>query len=560
MSSLLPFRHRSAHRPLIAMPLAVMLMLAGLVFPVLSAPAAAQSTSLPENVLQASVRIMTMIEVVPDNSAEDPFLCTLPSGELLEYSVGSGTIISEDGYVLTNHHVVGDQRMPREIERYCSGQIRGGGEVDFVKIVWSPDERGIPEHAYRVEIIADSSLVEDMAVLQITTFADGSRVNTRRNPFPYVTFGNSDDLREPETLTVIGYPANAGSNRRVSEGIFSGWGDNGYGVNWIYTDAVISGGNSGGTAVNSRGHFIGIPTQATASDCRVGDTNNDGVIDERDGCIGIGGNYGIIIPSNIARAFAEEATGLTFEVEESATPRSTPAVDPTNESVDPATPLVENIELLGSDDDGNEIADFTDIRRLEACFDSTIPGGSVLEVTWFLNGESYFFSELDWRDSYNPTGCVSIFLNEQATMPFLEPGVYYAQILVEGEMFMSPEVEVFRSTGDTNVESVSVSGRTTDRTSLDAVDGVLEGDISTLTITIDFEGMEPGSAWQVDLYLNGSLVTSSEAGVWESEDDAGTESVRLRTLDREPFAPGIYDIVITVDGTEASSTELEITG
>ena len=67
-----------------------------------------------------------------------------------------------------------------------------------------------------------------------------------------------------------------------------------HGVDWIFTDATTSGGISGGTAVNSAGQFIGIPSAATLSDCRAGDTNKDGVVDDEDGCIGLGGTLCLI--------------------------------------------------------------------------------------------------------------------------------------------------------------------------------------------------------------------------------------------------------------------------
>ena len=260
----------------------------------------------------------------------------------------------------------------------------------------------------------------------------------------------------------------------------------------------------------------------------------------------------------MAREFAEEATGLEFAVAEPED-AGTPEVEPTDEPVDPSTPLIENIEFHGADDDGNVIEDDTDLRRVEACFDSTIPDGAILNVTWFLNGAEYFITELEWQDAYNPNGCVSIFLTDEATIPFIEPGVYAVQIEVEGETFTSGEFEVFRSTGDSHVEMVSISGRTTERETVEAEDGVLEGEFSSLTVAVDFTAMESGMAWQVDLYLDGELVSTSDAEIWEGA-ESGSENVRLRTSERGPFEPGVYEIVVSIDGTEESTTTVEITG
>ncbi len=540
----------------------LLLMLVSLV-PVAPASAVAQQTGLPDNVLQASVRLQMVIEVTPNARAEDPFFCEYPQGGVIEYGNGSGTIISEDGFILTNHHVTAaiEDELPVEVIDFCSEQAgRRGGEVGLSLLAWTPDERGVPTDAYRIEVIAESSPADDMAVVKITEGADGSRVNTRRNPFPHVQFGDSDLLREPESITMIGYPGNAGINRRVSEGIFSGWGDNGSGVDWIYTDAVGSGGISGGTAVNDAGQFIGIPSAGTSDDCRPGDTNRDGVVDDKDGCIGTGGNYTIIIPGNLARAFAEEATGLEFEVATPEDPAETPEPTPTSEPANTDAPLIENIEFVGMDDDGNVIEDMTDIRRLEACFDSTIPDGALLAVTWYIDGEIYYQTELEWRDAYNPAGCVSIYLTEEASIPFLDAGVYSAEIEVEGETFVSGEVEVFQSETDTGetpvdengsgtIESVSLRGRTTDGTSVTARRGVISGEIASLTATVAFANMEQGMAWQADLFFEGDLVTSTNPEAWRG-DDSGSESVRLLP-DAEVFEAGDYELIITVDGEEA---------
>ncbi len=542
------------------------LMVASMLVPLLGSPtpaAAAQGESLPENVLQASVRIQIIVEVTPEDRDEVPFPCELRDGTVLEVGNGSGTIISEDGYILTNHHVaVMQERLPREVVRFCERQAEGDAEVDWGHRVWTPDERGVPDEAYQVELIADSSMAVDIAVLKITEKADGSRVNTRRNPFPYVEFGDSDALREPERLTILGYPANAGPNRRVSEGIFSGWGDNGYGIEWIYTDATTSGGSSGGTAVNSEGLFVGIPSAGTRSDCRPGDTNNDGVLDENDaGCIGTGGNYGLMVPGNTAREFAEEATGLEFAMVESSTPveenTPTPEVEETEEPVDPSEPPVGDIEFLAYDENLEPQDEFHNASRIEGCFENlNVSDGDEGTATWYLDGQVFIVSEFVWDDAWNPQACASVYTTEDSDSPYLDPGTYTLEVTINGQTVTSEELEVTRST---QVESVSLSGRTSDRETIEAENGVLEGEFTTLYVDISFVDMNRGDAWQVDLYFEGDLLVSSDAEAWASG-DSGEESVRLRTDERGPFEAGDYEVVITIDETEAERIPLEITG
>lgn len=534
--------------------LLILMVVAALLPPVLPTPAAAQG-AIPENVLAASVRIATNILVTPDDG-DDAFLCMLDEQTVLEYSVGSGTIFTEDGYVLTNHHVTDSGRIPRIVRDYCEDQAPGGdAEVDWIQIGWLPDERGIPETAYITELIRDSSYEQDLAVIQLVERLDGEEID---EPFPYVEFGDSDSLREPEQIFLIGYPVNAGTSRRVSEGIFSGWGDNGFGVDWIYTDATISGGNSGGTAVNSEGHFIGIPTQATSDDCRPGDTNFDGVIDEEDeGCIGIGGNYGILIPSNIAREFAEETLEIELPVvqRESSGTDDDPTEEPDDTPVNTDGPPFGEITFYAYDADLNPLQSFQNVARLEGCFENlTVVEGQAGSATWYLDDELLLVSEFEWDDAWNPEACASVFVEEGNENPYLDPGTYRLELETEGETVVSDDVEILAGGP---VESIAFEGRTTDGDRVTAEAGILEGEYDTLYADISFTGMEEDVIWQVEWYYEGELVLASDPDAWTGAED-DTETVRYRNEDRGPLEPGTYEIVVLVEDEVAGSASVTI--
>lgn len=525
------------------------------------APASArQATGLPDNVLQASVRIMTNIEVIPDDADEEPFLCMLDEETVLDFSVGSGTIITEDGFVLTNHHVMDTDRMPREFSDFCEDQApRGRGEADWTHIVWLPDQRGAPTDPYRMEVVADSTYAEDLAVIRITEHLNGSRVNIRGDPFPFVEFGDSDALREPEKIILVGYPLNAGESRRVSEGIFSGWGDNGFGVQWIYTDATISGGNSGGTAVNSEGLLIGVPTEGTFSDCRAGDTNSDGLIDESDqGCISLGGNYGILIPSNLARAFAESAIGEALPVVESAPPVGVDGPTPP-----PDEPVVETddlpfgeISFTAYDKTQAEQDTFQNVTWIDGCFENfTAEDGDEVISTWYLDEEEYLVYPFTYEAAWNPEACASIFIEEGEEDPFLDPGVYRLELELDGETVVSDDVTVTRST---NVESVTFRARDSEGETTDAAGGNrLTGELTLLFVDIAFTGMEENSIWRAEWYEDGRLVFASDPEVW-GEDPNGDETVRLRNPVRGPIEPGDYEMAISIDGVESERVSFVI--
>ena len=164
---------------------------------------------------------------------------------------GSGVIISPDGYLVTNNHVI---KGAREIEITLNNK-----------------------KTYKAEVIGvhESS---DIALLKID--AKG---------LPYITFGNSDNLKVGEWVLAVGNPFNLTST--VTAGIVSAKGRDLDGNNkidsFIQTDAAVNPGNSGGALVNTRGELIGINT----------------AISSRTGSF-IG--YSFAIPSNIAKKVIDD--------------------------------------------------------------------------------------------------------------------------------------------------------------------------------------------------------------------------------------------------------------
>lgn len=145
--------------------------------------------------------------------------------EFRQHGLGSGVIVAEDGYILTNNHVI------------------AGAETIYVGL-----ENGDTLTAEVVGADPES----DIAVLRV-----GAR------GLPYMTFGDSDDLRVGEMVMAVGSPLSPGLAHSVSQGIVSATG-RGLGLmqfeNFIQTDAAINRGNSGGPLVNMNGEIIGINT------------------------------------------------------------------------------------------------------------------------------------------------------------------------------------------------------------------------------------------------------------------------------------------------------------
>ena len=154
------------------------------------------------------------------------------SGRQQEYtqtSAGSGIIISEDGYILTNNHVI-------------SG-------ADKITVYVMPEEEGAEEATYEATLIG-SSESHDVAVLKI----DAKGLNA-------ATFGDSDQLEIGELAVAIGNPM-GNVHGSVTAGIISAKEQeltiDDVTINAIQTDAAINPGNSGGALFDSYGNVIGL--------------------------------------------------------------------------------------------------------------------------------------------------------------------------------------------------------------------------------------------------------------------------------------------------------------
>ncbi len=188
-------------------------------------------TYAAENAVQAVVNI-EVTEVVNIRRARNPLLeffgYSQPEAAPLERkSGGSGVIISPDGYIATNDHVVANAQ--KLVVRLYDGRTFGA------------------------EVVG-SDPATDVALIRI----DG-------HDLPSLPMGDSDNLRLGEWVLAIGSPFDLHST--ITHGIVSakarnlGVTESAYGIeSFIQTDAAVNPGNSGGALVNTRGELIGINT------------------------------------------------------------------------------------------------------------------------------------------------------------------------------------------------------------------------------------------------------------------------------------------------------------
>lgn len=182
-------------------------------------------------------------------------------------SEGSGSIISPDGYVLTNHHVI-------------AGAEDGNG---MVQVTMNNGEK------HEADVVA-SDVNTDVAVIKIRDVQD----------LPYLEFGNSDDLQVGQEVVAVGSPL--GLNATVTSGIVSavdrpvrasqGGGESSL-IDAIQTDAAVNPGNSGGPLVDMNGNLVGMNSMIASLSSGTG---------SEAGSIGLG----FAIPSNFAQRMAQQ--------------------------------------------------------------------------------------------------------------------------------------------------------------------------------------------------------------------------------------------------------------
>lgn len=164
-----------------------------------------------------------------------------------EQSLGSGVIVSDDGYIVTNNHVVEG--------------------ADEIKVVLSDRKEFVGK-------VVGADPKTDLAIVKI-----------KANGLPAIVWGDSDQIEVGEFVLAIGSPF--GLNQTVTSGIISAKGRANVGIadyeDFIQTDAAINPGNSGGALVNIRGELIGI---------------NTAIFTRSGGYMGIG----FAVPSNMAKS------------------------------------------------------------------------------------------------------------------------------------------------------------------------------------------------------------------------------------------------------------------
>jgi len=187
----------------------------------------------------------------------------LSKEEIFQMPLGSGTIISPDGMILTNYHVF---QMSERVQFDESRNVLLVAQpVSQTMIVYALQDNDALKPPVPSFIAVPISLDEehDIALLKITGDQNGGKLP--EIVFSHVNIGNPFEMRLNEIIHILGFPAKGGDTITITEGRFLGYyRDQAYfGLDgFIKTNAAMAPGNSGGAAVN-KSRYVGIPTAIT---------------------------------------------------------------------------------------------------------------------------------------------------------------------------------------------------------------------------------------------------------------------------------------------------------
>jgi S1-C subfamily serine protease len=340
---------------------------------------------------------------------------------------GSGTIITKDGLILTNAHVVGT---PDEQDDY---------DELAIGITEAEDRPASMEYIAEIRAI-DYAL--DLAVIEITEAIDGGEVPEE---FPFVSLGDSDEVGIGDEIRVLGYPGIGGETITFTRGAVSGFtsersvGDRA----WIKTDATIAGGNSGGLAADEDGNLIGVPSvvgsgaDSGITDCRIlEDTNGDNVVDSSDTCVPVGGFINGIRPVKLALDLIDavqnddEYVSPYYDIED--------VEDEPSGGFDAEDVELSNLVFADGVTDNDEP---TDVVKLLPSSPDAVCGfwdfegmqdGMTWDAIWFVDGEQNDGGSIigeTWVGGESGNWWVCIFDEEDG----LPDGLYELTIQIEGE-------------------------------------------------------------------------------------------------------------------------------
>lgn len=419
----------------------------------------------------------------------------MADNDFVTFSLGSGTVINEQGLILTNNHVV---------ENAETGELMNDEGV--VAIAVAPqDLRGESVLKYLGTVVKrDPEL--DLALVQITGLIDDPEAPLPENlGLTPANLGNSDDLMISDEVNMFGYPGIGSNTPTYTKGIVSGFLDeNRDGVyEWIKTDAVLAHGNSGGLATDGAGKFVGVPTRGNSDEA---------------------GTIGLVRSGNVALGFVNSYF-------------PGPVADGANVS---NVRFAESVTRRGAPRNADVQFD-SGLTELYATFDyDTFEDGKSFTYIWYVDGFEAFRESYAWDGGESGHNWVNIYHEDG-----LDDGYFEVELVFDGHSLYRGGVVVGEADAPPDPAAgefgpISFAPEMNGNEPVDAGDSFQN--IDEIFGVFDYSGMSNGVEWRTRWLLGEQEILNDQA-VWDSG-ESGPFWVSLSH--NEGLPPGEYTLELYI--------------
>jgi hypothetical protein len=458
--------------------------------------------------------------------------------------VGSGTVVSRDGLILTNAHNVVESES-------CPG--------DVVIIALSVDVNAPPVPRYRAEIV-QHNLGLDIALLRINREYDGRLLSVGSLALPFVTVVDSDDVELDDTITLVGYPGIGNDVIREQVGTIVAFvAEPSAGTQaWMKSSINIPSTMSGGGAYNRNGELVGIPTTAPVNPDLPGancvtlqDTNQDNAIDSNDVCIPTGGLISTIRPSNFARPLIRAAQlGISVD--------SPAALTPSVSSTTSVTPQFSRLFFSSS---VNEAGLPTQVIR-------SLPAGSTSLYLFFdyanMSSETVYEVRVTTDGVPNPTfslspvrwsgGAHGLWYVGTSGQP-IPNGVYEFTIVADGIPTETARLNIGEGIDTSPQFSDIIFGISDDESNVSG-NGYILPVGNTASAVFIYREMQPDLPWAQLWYFEGVEIARTELP-W-TDGVSGAKTITIQ--DASGLLPGQYRLELYIDGRLGATADFTLAG
>lgn len=469
-------------------------------------------------------------------------------GGLRGASMGSGTFISADGLILTNHHVAfPDEELG----------------VTHLGIALTTRSDRLPQPAF-IATVAAADAYLDLAVLRVSHDLDLRPLQPANLKLPFVPIGDSDSLDVGDELNIFGYPGIGGSTVTFTRGVVSGFTLDAaiQGRAWIKTDTTIAGGNSGGAGVDGDGKLIGVPTRAGVGgkgqtvDCRpLADTNRDGKIDDKDTCVPVGGFLNALRPVNLAKPLIQVAQqGVAYQGRGSGSQQQGKAPAATGQ------PRFFNLYFAaGLTDSGEATSVVTSLpsgaRSLYLLFDyENMTDGTPWEMQVQINGKDapdWSMPAAAW--SGGPAGAWWVGWND---VPFAD-GAYRMRFVVDKRQVAEAAITIGgQAQRGPTFSNIVFSQESTREGAPAEPRRLFPTGLKRLYWFFDYENMTRGVQWTYTWFYNGKVADTATMA-WEGE---AKGRMRNTLTSDQGLAAGSWRLELAIQGKLAARADFTVTG